>query len=178
MKRILASFFIVFVMLLPMFADTDEYGHEFKETMVILNLLDSDYIDIEIGFKDLEGNILSTIDNLSVVGGHAESEPFFVYWNIVSGTSFNLYLKGSGSFQRDLDWSVETVPEDGSRGTVYFNGTSGENAYQTGGLLCNFYGSTFRASDERRIKILTEDFTSLSVGDFGTVELRVEIVSS
>ena len=175
MRRAL-SIILILIAMLPVSALTDPEGNEYKTSEVVLSLLDSEYIDIEIGFKDLEGGELTSIDVLPVGSGDAESEPFLVYWEIVCSDSFDLYLRGDKSFSlggQALNWTVMTAPEDGSTGYSYWS----DGKYENGGILHNFDGSDFRDSGERRIKIVTEDFSSLVSGE-AEAELRVEIVSS
>ena len=158
----------------------DEEGREYKRTLVELNLLGLDYTNVSIGFRDTADEVLKSID-LTNVGTHAESKEFIVFWEIVSSTSFNLYLKGTGPLElggKELGWNVESVNADGSRGSTYLNGISNPQAYSTGDLLHNHNGADFRDNGELVIKIITDNSSDLPAGKFSEEELIIEIVSA
>lgn len=180
MKRFMALF-VLFLVSLSLSAVTDADGNKYKTTIVEFSLLDPTYTNVSIGFRDKNDQEIKSID-LKTSDLHAESDTFKVFWEIVSSTSFDLYLKGIGPLLNngyELDWRVEAITEAGERGAVYLDGISSDDpsVYITGGLLHNHLGTDFRDSNEQDIRIVTDDFVDLSSGNFGETELRIEIVS-
>lgn len=181
MRRFLASL-ILFLICITLPAAIDSNGNEYKTTIVEFSLLDTDYANVTIGFRDVNDEAIKSIE-LNSSDLHAESDTFKVFWEIVSSTSFNLYLKGNGPLlnnDAELDWQVESVSELGGSGAIYFSGInkSDNTVYSTGGLFHNHKGEDFRDSGEQLIKIVTDNFVDQASGKFRSAQLKIEIVSA
>ena len=178
MKKILV-FFCLFCISFPLIAARDEFGNEYKTTIVEFNLLNTGYTFVEIGFKEIDENPKEQVSITEFVDLHAESEPFKVYWKIVTATAFDLYLCGSGALSSEsnsgeLDWQVNSTDES----ITYFSGINAESgAYEEGGLLHNHVSNNFNDNGERIIKVVTDDFADVPSEEYQSANLIVKIDS-
>ena len=180
MKRVLLFILVALFVSLQLNAETLE-----KESKVVFDLTDEGIVSIEIGFSSSPGGtdvIGETID-LDTEGTHAVSTgDLYVYWDILCGTSFDLRLKSSGpdggplgNAGNLLNWNVVSVADEGMQGITYIDGISSPANYDNGGIVFHHDGAKFRSEGEEQIKIITDDFSNLSLADFGTTKLQLEI---
>ena len=181
MKKILV-FCCLFCISFPLIAAVDEFKNEYKTTIVEFNLLETGYTFVEIGFKEIDENPKKQVSITEFVDLHAESEPFKVYWKIVTATAFDLYLCGSGALSsgsnsRELDWQVDSADEQSITYTYFSGINAGSGAYEEGGLLHNHVSNNFNDNGEKIIKVVTDDFADVPSGEYKSANLIVKIDS-